>query len=583
MSPSPFDWLALLKLEGAPSRHVLPSHGMRATFFVAVVGVLVLATLIGLIVYTQRRDVNLFGYKEIDTVVVVGRPIRSLASSNRSCDEDLIVILHEALQQSFANHSSSSARILAGVRPVAKHQDALALRVVLRRLLESEALWSYRAMSTVISILGRAYVGDTQERAEPVREVCLSQIWDLYANRATLALDERLQRIGGRRENNGMIYLCPGFGGLVATRKKGSSFRAGWFPQKLVKKACGTVVSNFTIFFLTFHDEDVYIKTRRRKHDRVELLALLQAFPNMFLMHYSPSMVMPNRLGASFLGDEDPFFVNGSSVLTGAPRVGGTLYPRMIPVPHTPVDQGAIANATKNKTHSVGRVRQRLPIVVWRGATTGYPVPHTVRQNIWNRPFQRFRVHPNNTADKMREGIVAKFAQTDRARMVNAFNDPTSQTSKYNWSDVAFSGFCQLVKAQDVPRYAEKMRLEELMQYRVHIDVDGNTNSWEGLRWRLLLGMVVVKVASSNGFTQWYYRHLENGTHLLHVPVSGVVTAAKVLLDDVALTESIAVAAKKFGEEHLTPDAMEAAVVESVRSAWRIGYDDVTKWCIAPC
>lgn len=47
-----------------------------------------------------------------------------------------------------------------------------------------------------------------------------------------------------------------------------------------------------------------------------------------------------------------------------------------------------------------------------------------------------------------------------------------------------------------------------LFDYKYHIDIDGNTNSWPGLFIKLLSGSPVFKVASEGGFKQWYYDKL---------------------------------------------------------------------------
>jgi len=42
-------------------------------------------------------------------------------------------------------------------------------------------------------------------------------------------------------------------------------------------------------------------------------------------------------------------------------------------------------------------------------------------------------------------------------------------------------------------------------QYKYQIDIDGNTNAFMGFYIRLLTGSTVLKVASPEGFRQWYY------------------------------------------------------------------------------
>jgi hypothetical protein len=45
------------------------------------------------------------------------------------------------------------------------------------------------------------------------------------------------------------------------------------------------------------------------------------------------------------------------------------------------------------------------------------------------------------------------------------------------------------------------------------IDVDGNTNTWSNFYVRMLLGCCVIKVASPQGYRQWYYGDLEPWVH----------------------------------------------------------------------
>jgi lipoprotein signal peptidase len=58
----------------------------------------------------------------------------------------------------------------------------------------------------------------------------------------------------------------------------------------------------------------------------------------------------------------------------------------------------------------------------------------------------------------------------------------------------------------------------DYQQYRFHIDIDGNSNSWPGLFTKLLTGSPVLKVASSLNFKQWYYDRLKPWVNF--VPVS---------------------------------------------------------------
>jgi hypothetical protein len=50
------------------------------------------------------------------------------------------------------------------------------------------------------------------------------------------------------------------------------------------------------------------------------------------------------------------------------------------------------------------------------------------------------------------------------------------------------------------------------------LDVDGNSNAWQNLFTRLLLGCCVIKIASPQGFHQWYYHRMRPFEH--YVPVA---------------------------------------------------------------
>ena len=54
-------------------------------------------------------------------------------------------------------------------------------------------------------------------------------------------------------------------------------------------------------------------------------------------------------------------------------------------------------------------------------------------------------------------------------------------------------------------------------RWRYQIDIDGNSNAWEGLFTKLLTGSLVLKVESAFGFRQWYYDRLLPWRHVVPV------------------------------------------------------------------
>lgn len=53
--------------------------------------------------------------------------------------------------------------------------------------------------------------------------------------------------------------------------------------------------------------------------------------------------------------------------------------------------------------------------------------------------------------------------------------------------------------------------------FKFAIDIDGNSNAWSNLFTRLMMGCCVLKVASAEGYRQWYYGDIHPWVH--YVPV----------------------------------------------------------------
>lgn len=64
---------------------------------------------------------------------------------------------------------------------------------------------------------------------------------------------------------------------------------------------------------------------------------------------------------------------------------------------------------------------------------------------------------------------------------------------------------------------APRVPREAFMQARAVIDIDGNANAWSGLFCSLLGGSCVLKIASFQGFRQWYYDRLTPWLHVVPV------------------------------------------------------------------
>ena len=120
------------------------------------------------------------------------------------------------------------------------------------------------------------------------------------------------------------------------------------------------------------------------------------------------------------------------------------------------------------------RWEDRRPLAFWRGATTG-------RQRPW-RTLQRVRLCE-----------VAK----EHPELLDAAISHITPLTENDAAEVAASG---LVGDWTPP--------EAMLGYRYQVDVNGNVNARSGLYQRLLSGSAVLKVASVEGYRQWYYDRL---------------------------------------------------------------------------
>lgn len=112
--------------------------------------------------------------------------------------------------------------------------------------------------------------------------------------------------------------------------------------------------------------------------------------------------------------------------------------------------------------------------VFWRGSTTG--------------------IHFGNVLD------------LPRVRMCMLFREDT-------YFDLAITELVQM--SPDEQKMVSSLNIigdyvdwKDFGSYKYHIDIDGNTNSWPGLMYKLLSGGVVLKVGSDKDFKQWYYDRL---------------------------------------------------------------------------
>jgi hypothetical protein len=135
---------------------------------------------------------------------------------------------------------------------------------------------------------------------------------------------------------------------------------------------------------------------------------------------------------------------------------------------------------------------ERQDTIFWRGRSTGVVAPGADWTSL---PRVRFVAAARALAAARPElSIDVGLVATDEG------------SGKAPWGELSARG----LTADFVPieRFAEK---------RVHVDIDGNSNSWPGLFSKVLLGGPLLKVRSADGAAQWYYDRLVDGQTLLFV------------------------------------------------------------------
>jgi hypothetical protein len=160
---------------------------------------------------------------------------------------------------------------------------------------------------------------------------------------------------------------------------------------------------------------------------------------------------------------------------------------------------------------------ERRPIALWRGSTTG-----------------------------MLEDPAIGWRSLPRVRLCEIARAPASR-------GVIDAGITAIAQIAD-PVAVNEVRESGLMcphvpavqfnRYKYQIDIDGNTNAWPGLFYKLLTGSPILKVASPGGFRQWYYDQLRPWINF--VPVTSDMAD---LLEKVDWLRAHDTAARRIGEQ----------------------------------
>jgi hypothetical protein len=331
-----------------------------------------------------------------------------------------------------------------------------------------------------------------------------------------------------------------------------------------------------TILHLGMEDSDVYYHEAEEGPSSPvasEIRRLTREHPNLFWLHWNPTLVDRSE---GFIGERVVPIPHYEALYeaTSVPPIASDLLVSMAAAPVA--GRSHDSDGTRNEGAGAAQVAPEFisqweykePAVVWRGSTTGF---------------------------------AADYSNSDRARTVSAFNArehrqlSTSQAPVGSArdphpavaTDVKFSGAVQGVPLSP-EMVGRAMAPDQMLEYRVQLDIDGNANAWESFRWKLLGGVTVVKV-DPRRFIQWYYPLLRHGQHVWLVPpptaaeVAGTAGAVpRVVTDSVLLaagdnvTSSVSVGgplsedvpfgarlayhAQLFARRHLVP----AKVVESI-------------------
>jgi hypothetical protein len=136
----------------------------------------------------------------------------------------------------------------------------------------------------------------------------------------------------------------------------------------------------------------------------------------------------------------------------------------------------------------------RIPKVFWRGSGIGI-------KRYW----------PPIAADDMFWLPRAVFCSRARSSSIA----PDIDVGLTRWLNIPDLKTLQILEKSTL--IADFVPKEKFAQYKYVFDIDGNSNSWQGLFTSLLTAACVIKIQSEHGFRQWYYDRLVPWTH--YVPV----------------------------------------------------------------
>ena len=173
---------------------------------------------------------------------------------------------------------------------------------------------------------------------------------------------------------------------------------------------------------------------------------------------------------------------------------------------------------------------------------------------------------------------------SDRYRVVDAFlqaakTSPTAGNDSFAYN-VKFNSRAQGVTSETVTAAmrGDRMGQQEMASYRVVLDIDGNANAWESLRWKLGHGAPVIK-AKSLHYIQWYYPLLTHGKELWVPPIDRIVADAMAVARNETLCEELSDRAHAFALRHLAHGAAKASLLQCLGNLSQ--FRTPARWAIA--
>ena len=182
----------------------------------------------------------------------------------------------------------------------------------------------------------------------------------------------------------------------------------------------------------------------------------------------------------------------------------------------------------------------RLPVVFWRGATTGHrtkPPPDSIETDdfTWLPRLDMCR--------RLRDSGLAAHCDVGITSIVQI-------EERYLHERIATSQLCK-----------PKVARETFLYYKYTIVIDGNSNAWSAMFCALLSGLCVLLVASVANFRQWYYGRLRPWEH--YVPVSADLHDLEERISWVLANDASAEAIGKDGQKLAQAMTFETEVEET--------------------